>query len=1693
MDVYFKPISNEGLDGDRTITLSHKVATGTGRFESLDGTMLKSSVSVTLTDNDQGRLELVAASKEFNEGSSLSLQLSLSDAPPSGDKITVTLAKGSQDEGVAVSRSNVVFCCLATKPETLIPCTEDSGTQQKNCCICDKVNDDDADITGYLWSYKVPVAYSSTEDDGIAAADKTVSLTATAASAFEGYNGVTTTVSGITVRDIHSAGVRLLPADLKLTEAGTGSKVTIELTSKPNAAVTLKFEDSAAATSTSLLSFSPSTVTFKATGTDWKTPKEVTVTYPRDYTVGEVTKYINVKELGTTVDTTGYGKNTNGDVFLREELVTVTVTDIDTAGFVLTPSAGTISEDGGIFSYAVKLNTIPNSNVVVKPQLPNSKGSLTITPSEITLTPATARTNAETFTVQSTQKDNIDVDEYDPYTIKHLAITSDTDYSVTSLLSTKTPKATVTVTDADTAGFTFSKSVAATENVAVDTLKESGVENSYEYYLRLKTKPVAAVTFTVAEDCAEPDEDVSSSFNNCGVFSIKLNDVEATEHTFVADTDHVTTETALKVTLTIAAYNIGETTSHPPPRNSNLKISVKSGDAKYTPLPSHTLALTIKNSKYVDEIQETIDTQAAENEVTEIKTESGVEVRIPAKAIPKEILDKSDVKIDISTANSAIDDAANESNIKEIQDETKFQLKTSIVEYKITSEGGNVESVSFSEPVEITIPLDSSDCVTEGVYCQCMRAESTDANSEWEILDGIQKTVSDDTNEVTASCFTTSFSLYTVAAVVPTVTIDAYGSTNAITFSEEASKDTLTPITIADSLTVSGTGVTLVSISAQIATNYYSRQDYLTIKCTTAGGDDNWAPAYDEVTSETTFRTCGSGVHIGTTRSADLKANFEISTGILTISGVDADDTISKADAQKLFRIIQYVNSERNPSYGTQHIRDVTFTVSEQYTGYTTTNKDGTDRHAITVEGYNNAPVIKTSTSDNIYKERANAKNVAQLLTIADDDSTHISSAEVTISPGSIDGDYLSYSGVTLSTAIQGTIQDGKITFTGVDTIANYQQALRAITFESTSYNPTILSRTITFKVTDVPSTGLSARSTSADRDLTIEVVNDPPEILGLSLNTNGQFVQVQKILVDEDSAQVSGYQVRVDDKDSAADDITYQISCVANLGTVDLNASTGAISYTPSENMYGEDTFFAIAKDNTGQSSVPFQFSININPIADNPKVTADIKTYNFRVEWEPRVFDFPITHPDASTNEAFETMISFIRLDGGAPVGTLTFNDESVSALGVKQGKCGMNDQGKCTFTYSISQDDYNQRVVNADGTKDSSYTDTFSYIVVDTNQRTARGTINIVVKSDEDEASTPPVVWTTSTTFNIAYRVQDSIAYSGVFYASDSQTLTEDLDFEAGPLPFFGSVATPISSVSCEEVTSPLKAGSPIACPCNQYEDCGLFVYTPNALYYGYDSFELSATDTNGDVSQSKAKIYVYIEPVNNQPTLACEAPRTTADVLISGTSDSLRGLSEFTSSHPLCTTPIIVGKAALDSLEDVRQDTRVVLTCADGFVPASLSGPDGFFAKLLTLLNSFETRAAGEIPLMLATGKTHDWDIPMGGATERASMDICAGLGNDKTSCVADDGCQWLGTSGECVSASWGSPDHVVEVAIALVSYDMDEESGFEARVSGAPDFPSKSGGFLSEPELLAPLFNDAEIDTDVRIFVANTDG
>ena len=1677
MNVYFKPVPNEIIDGDRTFTLTHFIETATGRLAGLEQVTLSSVVTITLTDNEKGKILLTSSSLEFNEGSSLAMKLKLSDAPPSQDKITVTLAKGAQDEGVAISPTTVVFCCLASS--TLFSCT--TGVVENHCCTCS-----DGTTTGYLWSYEVPVTYSSTYDGGLAAADKTVSITATAASALTSYNAVTNAITNIKVKDIDEVGARISPSTLTLDEGGTSKTISIVLTSKPDASVTFKLVDSSEGTSSSVLSFSPSTVTFLGSltsSTDWKTAKEVQVTYPRDYRKQDVTKKINIKEMGTTADSTGYGADANGIVFLRENLVTVTCVDIDTAGFVITPDTGTISEDGGIFAYTVRLSTIPSSDVKITPRLPSVKGNLIVDPASITLTPETARTNAVTFQVKSTTRDYIDIDGTVSYVIKHLTEAVDTNYLKTSLQDTTIPKATVTVTDVDTAGFVFSKLISGTTNLASDTITELNTDTEYVYYLRLTSKPAKAVVFKIEEVCTDTDGDTN---NNCGAFSIKLNDVAGGEHTFPALTDHVTTAAALKVTLTVPYTEVKEKL-----KSSNLKISVLSGgDERYTPLKSHSMTLSIRDSRYTGDITSgdiAVDTTASKTEVLEVSAGSGVSVKIPAGALPETL---TDIKINVNALDisgitiSESTDANN--NIKTIEDTSKFVTKTSIIEYKITKTNSDTaEVVTFADAVELTIPLDSSDCTTSGVYCQCMRADSSNEAASWEILQGLQTTtdVTDGVTTIIASCFTTSFSLYTVAEVVPAVSIDK--AVSAVSFSEANSAVILTPVTVTSALTVTGTG-TLLSITARILSNYQSREDYLTINCTNVNGVDNWSPTYTTVTGTTKERTCSGGVWLNGARDADLKATFVISTGSLKVSRVTATNYISETEAQNLFQNIQYVNSKQDPSYGSEYVRDVVFSVSEDQdgdfvgdTGYDTTNVVGTDRHTITVVGYNNPPVLTTSTTANIYVERANAKNVAQLLSITDSDSTSISSAEVWIDGVAIEGDILSYSSTLAQDYnIAGTIEDGKLKFSSEATLSSYQQVLRAVTFESTSYNPTVLTRTIKFKVTDVPQAGLVAQSTEVSRTLTISPVNDAPELLGIALNG----VAVSRINLNEDSVQVDGYQLRVDDVDSDASDITFEISCVANKGTVVLNSTTGAVAYTPTANLNGLDSFFVIARDNTGQTSVPFQIDININALPDDPVVTSEIKSFNFRVEWDPKEFDFPITHPDANTDEEFDAIISFIRLDGALPVGTLEFTDESVSELGAKQGKS--------PFKYSISQADYDDRVNNLDGTRKDSFTDSFSYIVIDTNSRSASGTIKIVVKSDADERATPPVVTSGSTNFDGAYVAQENTAYSGVFYALDTQTQIDDLVFNVAPNPTYGSVS--ITTVPCGELVSTMKDAGTVECPCNQYpEGCGKFVYTPNSLYYGYDSFEVTATDNgNPPLSSAAAKIHIYIEKINNRPTLACAQPLvTSASTALTGTASLY--ISNFASIHPLCTESIEVGEVPLASLEDIRAQTRAVLTYSGNF-PQSLSAANtGTFAKLITLSNSLEIRADAEIPLLFAKNLEDSWSLPMGGEVTRASMSICAALGADATACAANTGCALV--SGACVSAFWGSPNHVVEVAIALVAYDMDEEDGFNVKVAGSGDETQKSVGLLSDPVVLAPLNDEGIVDDEVKIFVANADG
>ena len=104
------------------------------------------------------------------------------------------------------------------------------------------------------------------------------------------------------------------------------------------------------------------------------------------------------------------------------------------------------------------------------------------------------------------------------------------------------------------------------------------------------------------------------------------------------------------------------------------------------------------------------------------------------------------------------------------------------------------------------------------------------------------------------------------------------------------------------------------------------------------------------------------------------------------------------------------------------------------------------------------------------YTEQGTAAVLDSTLTVSDVDNTNLASATVSISSGFLAGDTLNF---TNQNGITGSYNSstGVLTLTGSATLANYQTALRSITFSSTSDNPTSFgtdtSRTITWTAND--------------------------------------------------------------------------------------------------------------------------------------------------------------------------------------------------------------------------------------------------------------------------------------------------------------------------------------------------------------------------------------------------------------------------------------------------------------------------------------------------------------------------------------------------------------------------------------------------------------------------------------------------
>ena len=213
--------------------------------------------------------------------------------------------------------------------------------------------------------------------------------------------------------------------------------------------------------------------------------------------------------------------------------------------------------------------------------------------------------------------------------------------------------------------------------------------------------------------------------------------------------------------------------------------------------------------------------------------------------------------------------------------------------------------------------------------------------------------------------------------------------------------------------------------------------------------------------------------------SADYIKSFDTSTGTLSIIGTDTTDSY-----ETTLQSVTYENmGGLNPTEGLRTIEFVVNDGDDDSTGLSTTA-------TIDVSDVNDAPIITTVAGTVDWTEGDAPVALDANLEVTDPDSDMLSGATLVF-----DAAYTPTSGDTLSFTGAGSINGtwnsvaGKLRLQGSDTVANYEAALRSVTYENITESPAQGTRGIMVWVADEEGMVATAVTTVVD----VMDVNDPP------------------------------------------------------------------------------------------------------------------------------------------------------------------------------------------------------------------------------------------------------------------------------------------------------------------------------------------------------------------------------------------------------------------------------------------------------------------------------------------------------------------------------------------------------------------------------------------------------------------------
>jgi hypothetical protein len=328
---------------------------------------------------------------------------------------------------------------------------------------------------------------------------------------------------------------------------------------------------------------------------------------------------------------------------------------------------------------------------------------------------------------------------------------------------------------------------------------------------------------------------------------------------------------------------------------------------------------------------------------------------------------------------------------------------------------------------------------------------------------------------------------------------------------------------------------------------------------------------------------------------------------------------------------------------------------------------------------FNEPPVVTTTAGSAMFTEGGAAVAVDPGVTVTDADDTDLVAATVNVSAGLQAGDVLAFSdqnGITGSYN-QGT---GVLTLTGSTSVANYQTALRSVTFATGTDDPT-LGRIVRFVVDDG-----AATSASATRGITITPVNDAPIVTPSaatpSYTENGAAVVVDAgmTVTDPDDITIESAQVRISANFQPGDTLAFTNQ---NGITGSYNSGTGVLTLTgPAAIASYQTALRAVTFSSTQDAPTAtktIQFTVNDGTADSNQAAkTVTINSVN----------DAPVVDTSAGTTANTENALSVV--DNAATVTDVddtTLNSAVVAITAGRQtgDELQFTDQNGITGSYN------------------------------------------------------------------------------------------------------------------------------------------------------------------------------------------------------------------------------------------------------------------------------------------------------------------------------------------------------------------------------------------------------------------------